>query len=203
MKLIIIGAGGDGKVIADIAEKKGYKEIAFLDDNQEIKTCLNYPVLGKIENIIKYYNADFVVAIGNPKIREKIQKKILKEGLNITTLIHPNAVIGRNVSIGKGTVVMAGAVINPDTVIGEGCIINTGSTIGHDNNLSDYVHASSGSHLAGTVSVGKYTWIGVGACVKNNISICDSCMIGAGAVVVKDIMVSGTYIGVPAKIMSH
>ena len=199
MKLMIVGASGHGKVIADIAEKCGYKDIAFLDDDQNKKTCLNYPVIGKTEDAKKYAGADFIVAIGNPEIREKVQDLLIQEGLHITTLIHPEAVVAGNVSIGKGTVVMAGAVINPDTAIGDGCIVNTGSTIDHDNTLADYVHVSVGSHLAGTVSVGKYSWIGAGATISNNVSVCASCMIGAGAVVIRDITEPGTYIGIPAK----
>lgn len=199
MKLVIVGASGHGKVIADIAEKRGYKDIAFLDDDQNKKTCLNYPVIGKVEDAQKYAGADFIVAIGNPEIREKVQNFLIQKELHITTLIHPEAVVAGNVSIGKGTVVMAGAVVNPDAVIGDGCIVNTSSTIDHDNTLADYVHVSVGSHLAGTVSVGKYTWIGAGATISNNVSVCASCMVGAGAVVIRDITEPGTYVGIPSK----
>ena len=196
--LVIIGAGGHGKVVADTALKNGYENIVFFDRNGEIKTCGGFPVLGKNDMTEQYKFWDFFVAIGNADIREKISEFLKEKECNIVSLIHPNAIIGRGVKIGKGTAVMAGAVINADAVIGEGCIINTASSADHDCVVGDYSHISVGAHLAGTVFVGKKTWIGAGATVSNNIEICGECMIGAGAVVLKNISEKGTYIGVPA-----
>lgn len=198
-KLIIIGASGHGKVIADMASSLGYKDISFLDDNTSNHHCMEFPVLGTSKDAVNYLGADFIVAIGNAAVRERIQNELSTTGLKITTLIHPKAIVSSRSKVGKGTVIMAGAVINPDSIIGDGCIINTGATVDHDNRIDNYAHISVGSHLAGTVSIGKRTWIGAGAIVSNNIKICADCMIGAGAVVVKDIDCSGTYIGVPAK----
>ena len=196
-KLIIIGASGHGKVVADIAVKNGYTDIAFLDDRSDVKECAGFPVLGSTKEYARYSDADFIVGIGNPQTRERFHQ--LVEDDSIVTLIHPDAVISRRVEIGKGTVVMAGAVINSDTTIGEGCIINTCSSVDHDNRLGDFVHVAVGAHLCGTVEVGSRTWVGAGATVSNNISVCDDCLIGAGTVVVKDIKERGTYIGVPAR----
>lgn len=198
-RLIIIGASGHGKVIADIAEKCGYTAIAFLDDSKDAKFCMTYPVIGTTDQFNKYKDAHFFVAIGNAKIRENIQNKILENGFHVTTLIHPDAVIASHVSIGIGTVVMAGVIINPESRIGNGCIINTGATVDHDNNIEDFVHISVGSHTAGNVAIGQRSWIGAGAVVSNNVTICADCMIGAGAVVIKDIQQPGTYVGVPVR----
>lgn len=193
-KLIIIGASGHGKVLADIAVKNGYDDIMFLDDNDNIKECAGFPVVGKVKEA-ELSDCDKIVAIGNAKIRERIQ-----EGLsNVITLIHPNAVVSRRVKIGTGTAVMAGAVINSDTVIGKGCIVNTGASVDHDCKVGNYAHISVGAHIAGTVEIGTRTWIGAGATISNNVNICNDCMIGAGAVGLKDIKKSGTYIGVPAR----
>ena len=195
-KLTIIGAGGHGKVVADIARKNGYGEIVFLDDDEGIRECGGYPVIGnssKVEQI----DADVIVGVGNADVRKRIQESVPSEKL--VTLIHPNAVVAEDAVIGIGTVVMAGAVINPGAKIGKGCIINTCSSVDHDCTVGDYVHIAVAGHLCGSVSVGNGTWIGAGATVSNNISICTDCMIGAGAVVVKDIDITGTYIGVPAK----
>lgn len=193
-KLVIIGASGHGKVIADIAVKNGYEEMVFLDDDENLKECAGLPVVGKTGEAVKL-DGDKIVAIGNATIRERIQ-----EGLNdVVTLIHPDAVVSRRVTIGAGSIVMAGAVINSDTVIGKGCIINTGASVDHDCKVGDYSHISVGTHVAGTCEIGQRTWIGAGATVSNNVNICSDCMIGAGAVVIKDIKESGTYVGVPAK----
>lgn len=198
-KLVIIGASGHGKVVADIGLHCGYREILFLDDDDTMKFCMGFPVVGKSSDAERYKGCNFFVAVGNSNTRKRILEKLQRMQLNIVTLIHPDAVIADSVSVGIGTAVMAGVVINPDSKIENGCIINTGATVDHDNAIEDYVHVSAGAHLAGTVHVGKGTWIGAGAVVSNNVNICGNCMIGAGAVVVKDINEPGTYIGVPAK----
>lgn len=200
-KLIIIGASGHGKVVADIALKlQKYEKIVFLDDNENVKECMNFPVIGKSSDAEQYIDeADFIVAIGNAKIRKKVTEQLEGIGASVATLIHPMAVIGSNVAIGDGSVVMAGAVINPDSTIGKSCIINTCASVDHDCRVGDYVHVSVGTHVCGTVEIGENTWIGAGATVKNNVNICGDCMIGVGAAVVKDIREVGTYVGVPAR----
>lgn len=197
--LIIVGAGGHGKVAADIAFKVGYEDIIFFDNNDSIKECAGFQVLGKSDMTERYKSWDFFVAIGNADRRQEISKILNEKECNIVSLIHPNAVISRRVKIGKGTVVMAGAVINSDAIIGDGCIINTASSVDHDCLVEDYAHISVGAHLAGSVHIGQKTWIGAGATVSNNIRICGECMVGAGATVIKNIDEKGTYVGGPAR----
>ena len=199
--LVIIGASGHGKVIADIACRVGYTNIVFLDDNENAKKCGEYEVVGGTQKAREYAGADFIVAIGNAIIRRRFQEEIEAYGLNPVSLVHPAAVIAQSSALGKGCVVMAGAVINPYVTIGKGCIINTCASVDHDCVIEDYVHVSVGAHIAGTVTVGENTWIGAGVIVSNNVRIVSDCMIGAGAVVVSDIKESATYIGVPAKKM--
>lgn len=199
MKLVIVGASGHGKVLADLAEKLGYEDVTFLDDDRSRRSCLGRPVVGGLEKAVDYPNHEFVVAVGNAAVRRAIQEKLEAEGLRLATLIHPASTVGKDVTLGAGTVVMAGAVINPSTRLGKGCIVNTGATVDHDNLLGDYVHVSVGSHLAGTVTVGDQVWIGAGAVVSNNLTLCSDCVLGAGAVVVKDVTEPGTYVGVPAR----
>ena len=200
-RLLIIGASGHGKVVADIAIKMNkWRSIVFLDDNESIKTFKRIQVIGESADALIYKDqGDFFVAIGNNSTREKIQENLKSEGASVVTLVHPSAVIGTDVRIGAGTVVMAGAVINSSTKIGRGCIINTCSSLDHDNEIEDYVHISPGTNLAGTVQVGKGSWIGIGCVVSNNVSICSGCIVGAGAVVVKDITEPGIYVGVPVR----
>ena len=199
-RLIIIGASGHGKVVADIAGLNGYNDIVFLDNNAEIRECAGYPVLGP-DTIISKLDGDVFIAVGNAEARMKLTERNAER--RFPALIHPSAVIAKGVEIGTGSVVMAGAVINPGAEIGNGCIINTSSSIDHDCVIGDYCHVSVGAHLSGTVTVGKSSWVGAGVTVVNNVSICGGCMIGAGAVVIKDIDKPGTYIGVPAKLVKE
>lgn len=196
-RLIIVGAGGHGKVIADNALKNGYTNICFVDDNAT-EECMGFPIIGTSADLEKLNdgNTDFVIGIGNNATRKAVAQK---NNVNWVTLIHPSAQIAMNVSVGKGTVVMAGVVINVCATVGEHCIINTGAVVEHDNVIEDFVHISPAVKLGGTVHVGELTHIGIGVTVSNNIDICDHCIVGAGAVIIKNISDSGTYIGVPAR----
>lgn len=198
-QLAIIGAGGHGKVIADIAVLNGYEEIVFLDDNENMIECAGYPVIGRCKDAEKL-TMDLIIGIGDAKIRKKIFMSLEKK--RMVTLIHPDAVVAKDTVIGTGSVIMAGAVINPGVRIGKGCIVNTCSSIDHDCNVGDFVHVAVGSHLCGMVAIGEGAWIGAGATVSNNLFICQDCVIGAGAVVVRDIVEKGTYVGVPARNIS-
>lgn len=199
--LIIIGASGHGKVVVDIAiNMNKWKSVFFLDDNNLIKQISGFDVIGNINDSYKYRkNSDFFVAIGNNKIREEIQNELVNKDFNLISLIHPSAILGNDVYIGKGSVIMAGVIVNSDSKIGDGCIINTGATVDHDNLLGDYTHVSPGVNLAGAVEIGKGTWIGIGSVVSNSLKITNGCIIGAGAVVVNSLNEVGTYVGIPAR----
>lgn len=202
-KVIIFGASGHAKVIADIIKKSGDELIGFLDDNLAIqgKTIFDgKKVLGTTikEVVDKYKDYYFIIGIGSNRVRKLISEKY--PYLKWYTAIHPNTVIGAEVEIGEGTTVVAGAVINTGTKIGRHCIINTCSSIDHDNILEDYIHVSPGAHLAGTVKICEGTWVCIGATVINNVIIEKNNIIGAGATVIDNIEENnGTYVGVPAR----
>lgn len=196
-KVIIIGAGGHGKVIADIITASQDTVIGFLDDGLEKGSFVSgYPVLGPSSECVRFPDCAFVIAIGSNQIRKVLAEKYC---LKWHTAIHPSAVVGSDIHLGEGTVVMANAVINASADIGKHCIINTGAVIEHDNVIEDYVHVSPHATLCGTVHVGKLTHIGAGAVIRNNRHVAANCTIGAGGVVVKDINESGTYVGVPVR----
>ena len=188
-KVVIIGASGHGKVIADIVRASGDEVLGFLDDDTSKDT------MGVVSDYSKF-DVEFIVAIGDSQIRERISNELK---CRWHTAIHPSAIVSPTAKIEEGTVVMPNAVVNADAKIGKHCIINTGAIIEHDNKIGDFSHISVGTNLGGTVKLGKHTWVGIGSSIKNNISICDNCIIGAGAVVVKNIRDEGTYIGVPAR----
>ena len=198
--VIIMGAGGHAKVVADIILSSGDNLVGFLDDDntkQGEVIYKEYRVIGKISDSCKYKDKSFVVAIGDNHVRAEIVNKY--DGLMWHVAVHPRAVIADTAKIGSGTVVMAGVVVNPDTTVGRHCILNTACSIDHDNVVGDYVHISPGANLAGTVSVGDYSWICIGATVINDISIVENVVLGAGATVTDDINESGVYVGTPAR----
>lgn len=192
-RLIIIGAGGHGKVIADNALKNRYESIGFIDDNVK-GDIMGFPIIGTSADIARFDdgNTDFIIGIGNNAIRKTIAETY---NVNWVSLVHPSAQIAFNAKIGKGTAVMANAVVNVCATVGEHCIINTGAIVEHDNVIEDYVHISPGVKLSGAVLIGKNTWLGTGTSVINNVEICENVVVGVGSVVVKNIKEPGTYIG--------
>ena len=195
-KRMIIGAGGQGAVCAEIAKICKYKVVEFLDDVRLDKENVKGPTT-LLPSFVGEY--DFFVAIGDNATRKAFIEKVIKANGDLTVLIHPSCIISDNVTIDVGTVVTAGAVINPGAKVGKGVIVNTQSSVDHDCVLGDYSHIGVGSHLAGTVKVGSEAFIGAGAIIINNISIAPKTIIGAGAVVIKDLNEAGTYVGVPVR----
>lgn len=198
-QVIVIGANGHGKVVADIVLNCGDVLLGFLDDNEALPSeIMGIPVLGKISSYKAYPDAAFVVAIGNSSIRERIVRQL--DDVRWYTAIHPTAVISAlDTRVGAGSVIMANAVINPSARVGKHCIINTTAVVEHDNRVGDFSHISVGAKLGGTVLVGAHTWVGIGTTISNNVELCDHCTLGAGTVVIHDIKEKGTYVGVPAK----
>lgn len=196
-KVIIIGASGHGKVIADIVLKNHDLLVGFLDDGlTKGNKVLGFDILGNTAQSVHYPDCEFVIGIGSNDIRQKIADRY---SLKWYTAIHPSAHIALDVSIGEGTVVMANAVINTAATIGRHCIINTSTVVEHDNMIEDFVHLSPNVTLCGTVHIGRLSHIGAAAAVINNIEIASECRIGAGCVVVENITEAGTYVGVPAR----
>ncbi len=196
-KLIIIGAGGHAKVIADMALKSGYELLGFLDDTQVGKVFGEYVVLGRIDECEKYADkARFIIGIGNNAVRRRIAGQY---ALHYATVIHPSAQIAHGVMLGEGTVVMPNAVINSVATVGKHSVVNTAAVVEHDCQLADFVHVSPHATLCGAVAVGENTHVGAGATVIQLIKISSDTVVGAGAVVVRDILEAGTYVGVPAR----
>lgn len=203
--LIIVGAGGHGRVVADCAEALNiYQTIVFIDDcfaaSPARKNNAHWPIIDTIEHYSHYLeDADFIVAFGDSRLRLELTQKLLAANANVISLIHPKAHVSRYAEIGVGTMVAAGAVINIGTRLGIACIVNTLASIDHDCQIADGVHIAPNACLAGGVNIGRLTFIGVASSICQYLSVTANCIIGAGAAVVDDIKTSGTYVGIPAK----
>lgn len=205
MNLYIVGAGGHGKVVADLSKLLNlYKKICFLDDKKKIGSyVLDFKIENKVDyEYIKKINTKenfFFVAIGDCKIRKEILNNLLNLNINIATLIHPFSSISSYSKIGFGTVICAGAVLGPDSNVGIGSILNHSSTVDHDCIVGDYTHISPHSSLSGDVNFGELSFLGTGARVIGGKKVGKNCKIGAGAVVISDIPDNETAKGIPAK----
>lgn len=203
--LLIIGAGGHGRVVADAATLSGvWNHVAFLDDRYpEIVNSDDWPVVGKVTelSVVAPQYTGVIIGVGNNLVRLDLQKRTRDIGIRIATVIHPSATISGKTKVGEGSVLFANTVVNIGTSLGEACIINTAASLDHDNQLGNGVHVSPGVHLAGNVSVGSRTWIGVGSSVAHEISIGADVTIGAGSVVTKNIEDNVTVVGNPARVL--
>ena len=200
-ELLVIGAGGHGKVVADAAISAGWSVAGFLDDQVPTGTLIiGIPVLGNIETIHARKPEQFqaVIAIGDATARIAWVRKCAASGLLAPALVHPSAAVSRHASLGAGTVVLAQSAINAGALVGMGVIINTGATVDHDCVVGDGVHICPGTHLGGHVDVGAASWIGIGSSVRHGIRIGANVTVGAGSVVVKDIDDGQTVVGVRA-----
>ena len=201
--VIIWGAGGHGRVVADIVERQQiYKMLGFVDDEEDLwgRRVDGYPVLGQVLDYrqVGFSSSQLILAIGSNEVRHQLAESVETAGLKFATAIHPSAQIGRDVVIGSGTVVMANAVINTGARIGDHVIINTGATVDHDCVIEDFVHVAPGAHLAGNVTVGSGAFVGIGCCAIPGVKIGRWSVIGAGSTVIRDISDYVTAVGTPA-----
>ncbi len=203
MKLLIAGAGGHGKVVADAAVRQGgCSGVAFVDDRFPGLTAVgDWPVIGRLADVAALSGRfeACLAAFGAPALRLKVLGEAEAAGYRLPVVVHPSATVARGVHLGDGTVVLAGAVVNIDASVGRGCIINSGAVVEHDCVLGDGVHVCPGACIAGEVRIGRCAWIGIGASIIQRIAIGEHVTVGAGAVCVHDVPDGQTVMGVPAR----
>ena len=194
-KLAIIGAGGHGKVVGEIALLNHYEVIAFFDDKKSEIKEFPFTISGSLDYLkahLEDYNA-FFVAIGENKIRFNTIEWLKKNKMNIVSLAHPRSTISKFSSLGIGTCVMANAVINPGTLIKDGVIINTSASIDHDCVIEDFAHISPNCSLSGSVRIGKFSHLGTGTSIHPGINIGNNVKTAVGSKVFKDILDDTVY----------
>lgn len=199
--LLIVGCGGHSKVVFDIAQYYGFKNIKFFNEK---KNNLDDFFKNKIiMNIKKNYFGYFIVAIGDNFIREKVYHKFLEDykSAKPINLIHPNSVISKSCNLGLGNVIMSNVVLNSSVKLGNGIIINTSSTVDHDSKLENFSSLAPGVNIGGNVTVGERTSILIGASIKHNIKIGDDSVVGGSSFVNRDIGKNKLAYGIPAKIV--
>lgn len=204
--LVIWGAGGHAKVVAEAAVAQGCKVTALLDDGAHVSggAPQRYPVWSPSDPRLRNRPVQFVVAIGNNAARAECFARALSFGWEPATITHPSALVSPNASVGSGTVVLARAIVNVDARTGVNCIINTAAVVEHDCRVDDHTHVAPGVILGGGAEVGPLALIGTHACVLPLVRIGARSTIGAGAVVVSAVPDDVTAVGVPARIVrSH
>ncbi|MGB9792450.1 MAG: acetyltransferase [Thermacetogeniaceae bacterium] len=200
-QVVVIGAGGHGKVVAEAAAAAGYEVLGFFDDFAESSPLEKYPLLGRIADLREKAARGVlsVIAVGDNRRRCELAAEISGYA-RFATVIHPTAVVAESAQIGEGTVVMPHVTVNACAVIGRHVILNTSCVVEHDCVVGDYAHISPGAVLCGGVRLGAGVQVGAGAVVIPGCSIGSWSVVGAGSAVVSDIPEGVVAVGVPARV---
>lgn len=206
-KIVILGAGGHAKVIAEFIDKDKYDLIGFLDKDEACvgKLLNGIPILGDDRNPLKWRENGIsgcvmgIGHIGNCEVRNKVYHNYAQAGYEMLTVIHPRSVVSSSAILHPGVVVMPGAVINTNAKIGANSIVNTNAIVEHDTIVGSGVHIAPGSILSGGCIIGNNVLVGAGSTVIQSVRIGDGSIIGAGATVINNIPENVLAVGCPAK----
>lgn len=201
--LIIVGFSGFGKEVFWLAERLGVNVRGFLDDNPETsgKNFGSARVLGGAMQWQDHEDCDFIIAIGNPRIRKKVFEKMSSIGSpSFATLIDPAAVVmPEHFSIGPGSVICAGSICTVEVSIGAHVIINLNCTIGHETCIDDFATIAPMVAISGNVRIGECAEVGTGASIRQGLNVNAGAMIGMGSVLTKNVAENTVVFGSPAK----
>jgi sugar O-acyltransferase (sialic acid O-acetyltransferase NeuD family) len=206
-KIVILGSSGHGKVIIDIVQGEGKHEIAGLVDRYQPigHQVFGFQVLGSEEDLPRLAKEHFltgvIIAVGDNFLRSEVATRVagLCPELRFVPSIHPQATIGRDVSIGEGTVIMAGVIVNPSCSIGRFCILNTASSLDHDSTMGDFSSLGPRAATAGRCHIGTHSAIGIGAVLIEDVTVGEHAIVGAGSTLLKNIAAFSVAYGSPAK----
>lgn len=206
--LVIIGCGGFGREVSWLVERINKKAmtwnlLGFVDDDLSLtgKHFDGYEVLGSIDWLMmQTEEINVVCSVAKPAIRSKIIEKCsYNPKMVFPVLVSPDAIIGKNIEIGEGSIVCSSTVMTVDVAIGRHVIVNLACTIGHDAILNDFVTLYPTVNVSGHVIIGTHTEIGTGSQIIQGLCIGARTIVGAGSVVIRDIPSDCTAVGVPAK----
>lgn len=200
--LVIFGAGGHGRVVADAARAAGLELLGFLDDAGPAAAgpggmVPDAPLLEAADPRLKA--AVFVVAIGDNATRLRIARRLAGEGRTLHPVVHPDATVSPSAWLGGGVYVGARAVVGPGTAVDTAALVNTGAVVEHDGRADAGAHVAPGAVLGGGVHVGEAALVGLGARVLPGLRVGAGAVIGAGAVLTRDAEAGFTYTGMPAR----
>lgn len=203
-EIYIFGSSGFGKEVAWLLEENGeYQILGFIDDNPDVlgKVINGYKVVGNSEFLLSIDKPiNVVIAIGKPLIREKIVTKLKRNHLiSFPNIISKDVRMSKYVTFGEGNIVCAGNILTTNINVGDFNLINLNCTLGHDDILGSFITIYPGVNVSGNVCIGNNCELGTGSKIIQGLIIEHDTVVGAGAVIIRDIIESGTYVGIPAK----
>ena len=208
--VVIIGAGGHGREVAEILRHQAQagtdvKLLGFVDDNHSLcgHTIDSLPVLGNWSWFDDTARPEFSVicAVGSPHVCRHLVRKARARSLPFVNAISPLAYISPTAQLGWGIVVFPRVVVSTGVCLGNYCILNVGVTVSHDTQIGRYSNINPGVHLAGDVRVGEGCYVGMGTNVIQRRSIGSWAIVGAGSVVIRELPANSTAVGSPAHVI--
>ena len=210
-RYVLWGSAGHAKVLAGLIALRGGRVVALFD-NREVQSSLAGVALYLGEAGFNRWADDTkslasvigLAAIGGDRGRDRLAVQALfrRRGLQVTSLVHPDASVAATAVIGAGTQVLAQAIVAAEAHIGDACILNHGASVDHECVLGDGVHVAPGATLFGCVTLGDNVMVGAGAVVMPRITVGANSVVGAGAIVTKNIPAGVTVMGNPAREVS-
>ena len=209
MRVLVIGAGGHGQVVADIlmtASRHGRDEYpcGYLDDDESLwgNVLLNVPVLGSINQRDQFDHGSVVIGIEDNLIRRRLFALLARASERFATVQHPSAIVSSNCVIRHGTVVSAGVIVGVGVCVGSDVILNTGCSVDHHAVIGEHAHIAPGARVGGGVTIGQGTLVGLGAIVLPGRRVGAWSVVGAGAVVTRDVPDGVMAVGSPARVLT-
>ncbi len=201
--VVIIGAGGHGRVVADCITSMGVGVKGFLDTKFKVGTDIGgHPVLGDDSWLAHNPSSLVCLGIGATKdvaLRERVFSSLTSH--RIVGCTHGSAIVGTAAKVHVTAQVLAGCVVNHSAFVGANTVLYSGSIVEHDCEIGEHSYLSPRVTLCGGVKVGARVFIGAGATVLPNLVIGDGATIAAGAVVTENVDANHTVMGVPAKVV--
>lgn len=174
-RLLVVGAGGYGRSVAEAAELSGqFEVVGFLDDAiSDGKSVLNVAVLGPMASMANHSVAadQVIVAIGNNVVREKLMQQLAATGFTLATVVHPRAIVSPSAVSSRGSAVMAGAIVGTEARLGMGSIVNCGAVVDHHAIVEDFGHLGVNASMAGGTALGRGAWMQAGAALGYGVTV--------------------------------
>lgn len=190
IRLLVVGAGGHGRSVAEAAELSGqFEVVGFLDDAlPPNKLVLGVPVLGALASMAQHQSIvnQAIVAVGNNAVREKLMMQLTVVGFTWATVVHPRAIVSPSSAIGAGSTVMAGAIVGTEARLGVGAIVNCGALVDHHATVEDYGHLGVNASMAGGTLLGRGAWMQAGAALGYGVAVPSGVTLAPGEAVDSD-----------------
>ena len=174
-RLLIVGAGGHGRSVAEAVLAGGvFKLAGFVDDAAPgLRQVWDWPVFGSTAELDRCrQHADAaIVAMGNNRLREELHHRLGAAGFELATVIHPQAMVSPRARIGVGSAVMAGAIVGTEAQLGTGVIVNCGAVVDHHCQVEDFGHLGVKAGMAGGSVLGHGAWMQAGAVLGYGVTV--------------------------------